>query len=123
MLMKRRSPPVSSQMLLRIPGCLLSSRSMTSFTVPASTSMISAPAVCFRSGVGITTLSDMSHSFQNALERIDFRVDDFRRLKGHRVRCFQAIARDRDDGDAIPIDVAAFDEFFRDGDTDAARGL
>src|SRR6185436_20984943 len=60
--MKRRSPPVSSQMLFRMPGCLLSRRSMTSLTVPASTSTISAPAVCFRSGVGMTTLRDMSLS-------------------------------------------------------------
>src|SRR5690349_8996699 len=116
--MKRRSPPVSSQMLLRIPGCLLSRRSMTSLTVPASTSTISAPAVCLRSGVGITTLSDMSHSFQNPFERVDLGVDDFRRLKRNRVRGFQAIARNRDDRDAIAVDVAAVDQFPSDGDAD-----
>src|SRR6188508_1001032 len=104
--MKRRSPPESSQTLFRIPGNLLSSRSMTSFTVPASTSMTSNPPVCFRSGVGMTTLSDMDNSsFHNALKRLNFRIDQFRDVQRDSIGSLQAIAGDRDHCDAMGIDV------------------
>src|SRR5688572_10252197 len=122
--MKRRSPPESSQTLLRIPGNLFSRRSMTSFTVPASTSTTSAPPVCFRRGVGITTLSDMNDSsFHNALECLDSRVDHFGRVQSHGFRSLQSIAGDSHDGDAPPIDMAGVDKFLEHSDADAARCL
>src|SRR5262250_817331 len=111
MLMKRRSPPDSSHTLLRIPGYLFSNRSRTSFTVPASTSTTSAPPVCFRRGVGMTTLSDMGNSFfHNALECFNLRIDHIGSVQGNRLRCFQSVAGDRDDGDAASIDVPVVDK-------------
>src|SRR5687768_9149527 len=107
MLMKRRSPPDSSQTLFRIPGNRLSRRSITSFTVPASTSTTSAPPVCFLRGEGMTTLSDMGDpSFHDTLEGFDSRFDHVRCVHGNRFGGLQAIARDRNDGDAPAIDVS-----------------
>src|SRR5688572_23496420 len=105
--MKRRSPPESSQTLFRIPGNLLSRRSITSFTVPASTSTTSAPPVCFLRGVGMTTLSDMGDaSFHDPLEGIDFCVDHIRRVHGDGLGSLQAVAGDRNDGGAPAVDVS-----------------
>src|SRR4030095_209916 len=97
-LMKRRRLPESSQTLLRMPGNLLSSLSITSFTVPASTSTTSAPPVCLRSGAGITPLSAMGDSFDDTFECLDLRVDHFRRRQRYRIRCLEAVAGDRHNG-------------------------
>src|SRR6267154_3096639 len=101
--MKRRRLPASSQTLARIPGNRASSLSMTSCTDVASISTISAPAVCFRSGAGITTLSDMGDSFHEFLESVDLRVDDLRSRKTDRLRRLQPIACDCDYRNAFPI--------------------
>src|SRR5262245_58300790 len=105
--MKRRKPPDSSQTLFRIPGNLFSRRSMTSLTVPASTSTTSAPPVCLRRGVGITTLSDMSGSlFHGPLESLDLRFDDIGCVHRDGFGGFQPVAGDRNHRDTAPVDVA-----------------
>src|SRR5437773_1816430 len=85
--------------------------------------MTSVPDVYFRSGAGITTLSDMGDSFHDPFKGIDFRVDDFRSCQTDRVRSFQSISRDGDHSDAAAVDIAAFDQLLRDGNGDAARGF
>src|SRR5262245_49275248 len=119
--MKRRRLPESSQTLARIPGNLFSRRSMTSFTVPASTSTTSAPPVCLRRGVGMMTLSDMGDTSHDALERLDSRVDDLRLAECHGFRRFQTISGNGDARDATPINVSLLDQFLRNSDADAAR--
>src|SRR6186997_1271101 len=122
--MKRRNPPELSQTLFRIPGNLLSSRSITSLSVPASTSTTSAPPVCFRRGVGMTTLSDMSDSsFHDTFESIDLRVDDIGCVHRDCLWRLEAVAGNRDDGYAASIDMALLDEFLQHRNAHAPRGL
>src|SRR5690349_19506026 len=94
---------------------------MTCSTVPAFTSTSSAPAVYLRSGAGMTTLSDMGHSFHDPLEGIDLCIDDFGGGAIDCIRSFQTISGNSDHRDAAAIVMAAFDQLFGDGNGDAAR--
>src|SRR5688572_11881426 len=121
--MKRRRPPESSQMLFRIPGNLLSSFSITSRTVPASTSTTSTPAVCLRRGAGITTLSDMGNSLHDALEIIDLRIDHLRSLDIYRFRGLQSVPRYGNNRNALSINQSLFRQLLRCGNRHTACGL
>src|SRR5262245_50764586 len=111
--MKRRSEPDSSHMLARMPGYFDSRLSITSWTVAASTSTESAPAVNFRSGVGMTTLSDMILTPKRSFECRQFRFDDFRRRQVKGVERLQAVSCDREDGHVRFPDAALLDQFLR----------
>src|SRR5215471_7455055 len=95
--MKRRSEPDSSHTLARKPGYFESRLSSTSFTVAASTSTVLAPDVNFRSGVGMTTLSDMICPPERFFKRCELRLDHLRRCHIQRIECLQSISRDRED--------------------------
>src|SRR5437870_2510858 len=97
MLMNRRSEPVSSQTLARKPGYLESRLSSASFTVAASTSTVSAPAVNFRSGVGMTTLSDMIRTPECFFESREFRFNDLRWRHVQRLERLQTVSCDCND--------------------------
>src|SRR5262245_6055451 len=112
--MKRRNEPDSSQTLARKPGYFESSFSSASCTVDASISTTSAPDVNLRSGVGMTTLSDMVHTPKYRLERLELRFDDLRRRKIQRVERLQAVACDRQDREVCLLDAALLHELLCD---------
>src|SRR5204863_9495119 len=120
MLMKRRSEPDSSQTLARKPGNFESTLSSTSLTVAASTSTVSAPDVNFRSGVGMTTLSDMMYTPKYCLECGEFRFDDLRRRQIQRVECLQAVSSDGKNRDIGLFDAALLHQLLRHGHRDPA---
>src|SRR5262245_40423761 len=94
--MNRRSDPDSSHTLARNPGYLESRLSRTSLMVAASTSTVSAPDVNFRSGVGMTTLSDMISTPKYGFESCQFRLDYLWRCQVERFERLQSVARDRE---------------------------
>src|SRR5437870_6659176 len=94
MLMNRRSEPVSSHTLARKPGYFESRLSSTSLTVAASTSTVSAPAVNFRRGVGMTTLSGMICPPKYCFECRELRFDDLRRSQIYRFESLQPVSCD-----------------------------
>src|SRR5438128_4264662 len=95
--MKRRRDPDSSQTLARKPGYFESRLSSTSCTVAASTSTVSAPEVNMRSGVGMTTLSEMIWTPEYLFERCELRFENLRRRHILRVECLKPISRDGQD--------------------------
>src|SRR5713101_7176381 len=115
--MKRRSEPLSSQTLARNPGYFESRLSSTSLTVAASTSTVSAPAVNFRSGVGMTTLSDMVCTSKYCFESRELRFDDLGRRHIQCLECLQAISGDCDNREVIWFDSALFDELLCNGNS------
>src|SRR5881394_2631861 len=119
--MKRRSEPDSSHTLARKPGYFESRLSSTSFTVAASTSTVSAPDVNFRSGVGITTLSDMMHTPKNFFERRELGLDHLWRRQIQRVERLQSVSGDRQDGQIRFLDPALLHQLLRNGDSHATR--
>src|SRR6516164_613605 len=123
MLMKRRREPVSSQTLARKPGYFASRLSSTSSTVAAWTSTVSAPAVNFRSGVGITTLSDMIRTPECFFESRKFRFDDLRRRQIESFKRLQSISRDCDYSQILLPDSAQLDQLLRNCDRNASRCL
>src|SRR4030095_11682353 len=108
--MNRRSEPDSSHTLARNPGYLESRLSSTSLMVAASTSTVSAPAVNFLSGVGMTTLSDMICTPEYRLERGQLRLDHLRRCQIQRIQRLEAVARDCEDGQVSFLDAALCDQ-------------
>src|SRR2546427_12163618 len=107
MLMKRLSEPLSSQMLARKPGYFESRLLSTSCTVAASTSTDSAPFVNFRSGAGMTTLSDMINTSQCFFE---CRELGFNGLKSFQMQGIQRFEADAGvgkviDGAGIDVDL------------------
>src|SRR6188474_601798 len=96
--MKRRSAPASSQTLARKPGYFESRLSSTSLTVAASTSTVSAPAVNLRSGVGMTTLSDMMYTPKNFFKCVQLGFDYLWRRDVQGIERFQAVACNCEDG-------------------------
>src|SRR2546428_5382307 len=110
MLMKRRSEPDSSHTLARNPGYFESRLSSTSLMVAASTSTVSAPDVNFRSGVGITTLSDMIFTPKYCFERGKLRLDHLGWCEIQRVECLQAIPCDREDREICLLDSTLLDQ-------------
>src|SRR5205823_8766058 len=123
MLMNRRSDPVSSHTLARKPGYFESRLSSTSWTVAASTSTVSAPAVNFRSGVGMTTLSDMICTPECLFESRQFRFDDLRGRHVQRLESFQTVSGDCDNREVRPLDSTLLDELLRNRNSDTARGF
>src|SRR5215467_8475740 len=114
MLMKRRSEPDSSQTLARKPGYFESRWSRTSLTVAASTSTVSAPAVNFRSGVGMTTLSDMICTPKYGFECRELRLNDLRRGQIQSVERLQTISSDSQDRQICSLDPALLNQFLSD---------
>src|SRR5262245_4250902 len=86
-LMNLRREPDSSHTLARRPGYFESRLSSTSLIVAASTSTVSAPAVNFLSGVGMTTLSDIVCTPKYFFECGELRFDDLRRRQVQRIKC------------------------------------
>src|SRR5438128_451077 len=121
--MKRRRDPDSSQTLARKPGYFESRLSSTSCTVAASTSTVSAPEVNFRSGVGMTTLSDMICTPEYFFERCELRFDHLRRRHIQRVECLQPISRDGENCQVRLLDAALLHQFLRNRDRHATRCL
>src|SRR5437016_11896031 len=115
MLMNRRSDPVSSHTLARKPGYFESRLSSTSWTVAASTSTVSAPAVNFRSGVGMVTLSDMICTSECFFESREFRFDDLGRRHIQRLESFQPVSGDRNNGEVRLLDPALLGKLLRNG--------
>src|SRR5262245_54470086 len=121
--MNRRIDPLSSQTLFRNPGNLLFRLSSTSWTVPDSTSTVSAPCVYFRRGAGITTLSDMVNTSEHFFECLEFGFDDLRRFKIEGVERFQAIPGDSEHNQVVGLDPALLNQFVRDADGHTAGGF
>src|SRR5438132_8909797 len=121
--MNRRSEPVSSQTLARKPGYFESRLSSTSWTVAASTSTISAPAVNFRSGVGMTTLSDMIRTPECFFESREFRFDDLRRSHVQGLERFQTVSGDCNNREIRLLDSALPHQLLGHRNSDAARRL
>src|SRR6188474_746696 len=121
--MKRRSAPASSQTLARIPGYFDSRLSSTSLMVAASTSTVSAPAVNFLSGVGITTLSDMVNTPKYSLESGQLRLDHLRRGQIQRIQRLQAISRNSQDRQIGLLDASLSDQFLSHCNRHTARRL
>src|SRR6266852_61452 len=118
--MNLRSEPLSSQTLARKPGYFESRLSRTSWTVAASTSTVSAPAVNFRNGVGMTTLSDMICTPKYFLKSRELCFNDLRRRHVERLERFQTVARDRQNRDVVLFDAALQDQLLRYGNSHAA---
>src|SRR6267143_3957982 len=123
MLMNRRSEPVSSHTLARKPGYFESRLSSTSWTVAASTSTVSAPAVNFRSGAGMTTLSDMVCTLECLFESRKFRFDDLRWRHIQRLERFQTVSSDCNNREVGLLDSTLLDKLLRNGNSDTARGF
>src|ERR1051326_4004774 len=121
--MKRRSVPDSSHTLARKPGYFESRLSSTSLTVAASTSTVSAPDVNLRSGVGITTLSDMVHTPKDFFECGELRLDHLWRREIQRVESLQSVSGDRQNRQIRFLDPALLHQFLRNRDGDAAGRL
>src|SRR6266850_2083544 len=123
MLMNRRSEPVSSQTLARKPGYFESRLSSTSWTVAASTSTVSAPAVYFRSGAGIMTLSDMICTPECFFESREFSFDDLRWRHVQRLEGFQTVSGDCNNREVRLLDSALLDKLLRNSNGDTTCGL
>src|SRR6185295_5882906 len=110
-------------MLARKPGYFESRWSSASSTVAASTSTVSAPDVNFRSGVGMTTLSDMVYTPKYFFERGQLRFDDLRRGQIQRVECLQAIPGNDEHGVIRTLDPALLYQLLGNRDRYAAGCL
>src|SRR5262245_560247 len=108
--MKRRREPVSSHTLARKPGYFESRLSSTSLIVAASTSTVSAPAVNFLNGVGITTLSDMIRTPKNCFKRRQLWLDHLRRREIQRIERFQTITSNGENCEIRLLDPALCDQ-------------
>src|SRR5207237_8310763 len=111
--MKRRSDPDSSHTLARKPGYFESRLSRTSLRVPGSTSTVSMPAVNLRSGVGMTTLSDMRCTPKYGFECRELRFDHLRRRQIQRIERLQTISSDCENRKVGLLDAALLDQFLR----------
>src|SRR5271169_6891724 len=121
--MKRRSAPDSSHTLARKPGYFESRLSSTSLMVVASISTVSWPDVNLRSGVGMTTLSDMRCTPKYRFECRELRFDHFRRRQIEGVERLQTISSDCEDREVRSFDVALLNQFLCNGDGHAAGGF
>src|SRR5438093_214264 len=121
--MKRRSEPDSSQTLARKPGYFESRLSRASLIVAASTSTVSAPDVNFRSGVGMTTLSDMIRTPEGLFECCELRFNHQRRRQVQRLEGLQTVSGDCEDRQIGFLDVALRHQLLRNGDRHAAGRL
>src|SRR2546425_4027899 len=123
MLMKRLSEPLSSQMLARKPGYFESRLLSTSCTVAASTSTDSAPFVNFRSGAGMTTLSDMINTSQCFFECRELGFNGLKSFQRQGIQRFEAVAGDGQYSEVAGFDAALLKEFLCNGDSHPASCL
>src|SRR5262249_17112264 len=122
-LIKRRREPDSSHTMARKPGYLESRLSSASLIVAASTSTVSMPDVNFRSGVGMTTLSDMVRSPEYFFECRQLGLDHLRRRQLECVERFLAIPGYCENREIRFLDSPLLNEFFRNGHRHTAGGF
>src|SRR5260370_21046041 len=106
-----------------MPGYIESRLSSTSWTVAASISTVSAPAVNLRSGVGITTLSDMIRTSKDFFESREFRFDDLGRRHIQCLERLQAISSDCENREVLLSDSALFSKLLCNSHCDTAGGF
>src|SRR5262249_42620718 len=123
MLMNRRNDPLSSQTLFRNPGNFLFRLSRTSWTVPGSTSTVSAPCVYFRRGAGMTTLSDMMNTSEHFFECFQSGFDDLWWFEVQGVERFQAVAGNSKHNQIVGLDSSLLNQFLRNADGHTAGGF
>src|SRR5215470_13069456 len=110
-------------MLARMPGYFESRLSSISLMVAASTSTVSAPDVNFRSGVGMTTLSDMICTPKRFFECCQLRLDYLRRGQIQCIQRLQPVSGNCENGNIRPFDTSLLYEFLSNRDSHSAGSL